>query len=84
MIMTTAETTAPTLDAIINALTFDKRLWDMSDIATYLNRSYNTVMNVITKMPDFPKAIRLTSDKDNPLYDPKDVNKWVDSKKQKR
>jgi len=71
----TAET-----QAILDALTFDKRLWDFEDVARFLNRSYTRVTNHISKLPDFPNAIRIDS---KPLYDPAEVKKWALSKKEK-
>jgi phage pi2 protein 07 len=68
------------IQAVLDALTFDKRLWDMHDVARFLNRSYNTVMDKISKRPDFPNAIRIDS---KPLYDPAEVKKWALSKKEK-
>jgi phage pi2 protein 07 len=68
------------IKAVLDALIFDKRLWDMHDVARFLNRSYNTVMDKISKRPDFPNAIRIDS---KPLYDPTEVKKWALSKKEK-
>jgi phage pi2 protein 07 len=68
------------MQEIVKALTFDKRLWDLEDVARYLNRSYHTVVNSISKKPDFPKAIRFDS---KPLYNPNDVKKWALSKMEK-
>ena len=62
------------VQAIIDALTFDKRLWNYADIARFLNRSARTVADSISKRPDFPPAIRIDS---HPLYHPEDVKKWV-------
>ena len=68
--------------AVSDMITFNDRLWSMEDVARYLNRSYNTVMNRISKLPDFPPAIRLAGVHDKPLYSPKDVRKWAESKKE--
>ena len=68
------------IQSIVEALTFNNRLWSMQDVAVYLNRSYNTVMDKISKRPDFPNAIRIDS---KPLYDPAEVKKWALSKKEK-
>ena len=68
------------VQAIVDALTFDKRLWNLEDVSRFLNRNYNTVINSISKRPDFPNAIRIDS---KPLYDPAEVKKWALSKKEK-
>ena len=68
------------IKAVLDALTFDKRLWDLEDVAKFLKRSYNRVSNHISKLPDFPNAIRIDS---KPLYDPSEVKKWALSKKEK-
>lgn len=71
------------IQSIVEALTFNNRLWSMQDVAVYLNRSYNTVMNHTSKLPGFPPAIRLAGEHDKPLYSPNDIKKWVESKKEK-
>jgi len=73
----------PEVQNIVEALTFNNRLWSMQDVAVYLNRSYNTVANHTSKLPDFPPAIRLAGTHDKPLYSPKDIKKWVESKKER-
>ena len=71
------------MQMIVDALTFDSRLWTIDDVAKYLNRSKSTVTNYTSKLPDFPGAIRLAGNHDKPLYDPKDVKRWALSKKEK-
>ena len=70
------------IDEKIRVISISDRLWNLEDIAIFLNRSKAHVVNVISKQPGFPMAIRLSRN-DKPLYDPKDVKRWVLSHKEK-
>ena len=71
------------LDAIIERLDQLARrriptelaLWNYEDIAEYLRRSRNTVMNRIAVLPDFPRAIRIKGG--HPLYEAREVIAWA-------
>lgn len=68
------------MQAVMSALTFDKRMWTYADVALFLQRNPNTVANSISKRPDFPKAIRFDS---HPLFNPEEVKAWALSQKEK-
>jgi predicted DNA-binding transcriptional regulator AlpA len=71
------------IEAKVSQLAMSERLWSYDDIATYLGLTKSSVVNNISKLPNFPQAIRLDK-KSNPRFEPKDVKKWALSHKEKR
>lgn len=61
-------------------------LWDVSMIAAYLKRDPAVVRERITCLPDFPKAIRLPSQRGraHPLYKATEVIQWAETYREKR
>jgi hypothetical protein len=56
-------------------------LWDFETIGRYLKRNPDSVRTRIACLPDFPKAIRLPSEKGNrahPLWKAAEVIKWAE------
>lgn len=54
-------------------------LWDLTTVATYLNRSTQMVRTTVACLPSFPKAIRLPSaSKAQPLYKAIEVMDWAE------
>lgn len=52
------------------------QLWDSADIANYLRRSQQVVVDRVVCKPDFPKAIRLEPNS-RPLWEAKEVMAWA-------
>ena len=55
-------------------------LWTVDEISLFLKKSKRTVYARVICVPDFPKAIRLPSDKGkkaHPLWFAKEVIDWV-------
>ena len=76
------------LTAILEELKSAKvpnRLWSVSDIAAYLNRSKITIQQRIVCKPDFPKAVRIPTQtgKVGPLWYQSEVKDYI-RKHQKR
>lgn len=55
-------------------------LWTIEEIASFLKKSKRSVYSRVITVPDFPKAIRLPSEKGkraHPLWFAKEVIDWV-------
>lgn len=55
-------------------------LWTVEEIASFLKKSKRSVYARVITVPDFPRAIRLPSDKGkkaHPLWLSKEVIDWV-------
>lgn len=61
-------------------------LWDIATVAQFLKRDASVVRERIACLPDFPKAIRLPSNKGraHPLYKAAEVIRWSDTYREKR
>ena len=67
----------------IKLLAMNERLWRYEDIAVYLGMTKSSIINTVSKYPNFPQAIRLDK-KSQPRFDPKDIKRWALSHKEKR
>lgn len=60
---------------------FEHELWSAKDVAAYLKLSYDYVIKVLTKDPQFPQAIRLPTvegGSSHPRWKAKKVVEWVE------
>ena len=60
-------------------------LWDVATVAQFLKRDPDVTRERITCLPDFPKAIRLPSNKGraHPLYKAAEVVAWAQTYQEK-
>lgn len=65
---------------------FEKRLWDLTEVAEYMHRSPAVVAARIAVLPSFPKPVQIPSlnssgteknKKARPLYRAEEVVEWV-------
>lgn len=70
----------PFLDALkrIAAPGGDRALWGYDEIADYSKYRRDYIANVIVVQPDFPKPIRVLSDKAHPRYVAREVMEWFE------
>lgn len=74
------------LKATAPAIPVEVDLWDVATVASYLKRDPAVVRERITCLPDFPKAIRLPSQRGraHPLYKATEVIQWAETYREKR
>jgi hypothetical protein len=73
-------------DRIRPAIPLSVDLWDVDTVAQFLKRSPQVARERIVCLPDFPKAIRLPSQKGraHPLYKAAEVIGWAEKYQEKR
>lgn len=60
-----------------------RELWGFDEIAAYAKFERNYVVNVITALPDFPKAIRVLGEgRGHPRYVASEVMTWFEGRKE--
>ncbi|WCL53496.1 helix-turn-helix transcriptional regulator [Gimibacter soli] len=54
----------------------NENLWDLDDVATYLNVAKKTVQNHLAPRPDFPAPLRFLGR--SPRWNPNDIKRWAE------